>query len=157
MNNDVVTTDIADLVVASIDSGSWSPEIQSVERKWVPYRDLEKLTDQTLVQVVPRAIELTKATRLTDYHVVPVEIGIMRKPSYGTDIEAEADRQAELVQQLCDWFRCDPGNKLGNLTGASQGEPHVITVEVPTLMYQAHLEENHQLTSVLRLECQTRR
>ncbi|MEM9658877.1 MAG: hypothetical protein AAF961_10995, partial [Planctomycetota bacterium] len=132
--------------------------------------DLTDLVDRLVVCVVPIEVQISRATRASDWHDVPVEIGLMYKPDpvrlgkvqsidgppATLSIDAEADRHVALVQEVCDYFRSRTGRILRG-AGPEGQTTQVRTARTTTLLLREHLEEFRQLSSVVRVTCRTLR
>jgi len=109
-----VITDIADAVVAELASGSFSQPI-SPQRLVLPEFDLAALADLR-VTVVPKAIEISAASRVASRHDVQIDIGIQKK--LGKDLDAEVPVLCELVDEIAAFLKRRP----------LQATPHAVWV-----------------------------
>lgn len=161
-----VSIEFADLVAGVLNQTAWSQSF-TAKRTWQPIYDLEELYDTLVACVVPRGVTITKASRGRDWHDPVVEIGLLKKPKLDVTeavpeatraelLDAAADSQAGLVEEVCDHFRSSPGRVYRGV-GMRSLKVNVIKTETTTLMLDKHLEELGQLTSVIRLTGRTLR
>jgi len=132
-----LTIDIADAVVAELASGSFSQPI-SPQRLVLPEFDLAALADLR-VTVVPKAVEISAASRVACQHDVQIDIGIQKK--LGKDLDAEVPALCELVDEIAAFLKRRP------LAAA----PHAAWVRTANEPIYApeHLAEQRVFTSVL--------
>ena len=135
-----LVTDIADAVAAELngaDSGTFS-EAFTAERRVLPQFDLEDLADLK-VSVVPKAVEITGATRSACQYDVAVDIGIQKK--LGTDLDAEVAALGTVVDEIADFLK----------RRALAATPWAIWVAASNdpVYAPAHLAEQRAFTSVL--------
>jgi len=129
--------DIADAVVAELASGSFSQPI-SPQRLVLPEFDLAALADLR-VTVVPKAVEISAASRVASQHDVQIDIGIQKK--LGKDLDAEVPVLCELVDEIAAFLKRRP----------LQATPHAVWVRSANEPIYApeHLAEQRVFTSVL--------
>jgi len=98
-----LSIEIADAVANTLNTApeaTFSQRFQAIMRL-LPQFELEKLTGLE-VSVVPKAIEMTAASRTLSQVDVSVDIGVMKKLGRKTD--AEAEPLMELVQEIIDYM-----------------------------------------------------
>ena len=129
--------DIADAVVAELASGSFSQSI-SPQRLVLPEFDLAALADLRIT-VVPKAVEISAASRVASQHDVQIDIGIQKK--LGKDLDAEVPVLCELVDEIAAFLKRRP----------LQATPHAMWVRSANEPIYApeHLAEQRVFTSVL--------
>ena len=133
------TLDISDAVVAELAGAppgtfalSFTPR-----RRVLPQFELGELKDLH-VTVVPRAVEITSATRAHSQHDVQIDIGVQKR--LGKELESEIEPLVELVEQIAAYLGRRP---LGSIPAV-----WVRTANDP--IYAAeHLAEDRVFTSVL--------
>jgi len=132
-----LTIDIADAVVAELTSGSFSQPI-SPQRLVLPEFDLAALADLRIT-VVPKAVEISAASRVASQHDVQIDIGVQKK--LGKDLDAEVPALCELVDEIAAFLKRRP------LAAA----PHAAWVRSANEPIYApeHLAEQRVFTSVL--------
>jgi len=132
-----LTIDIADAVVAELASGSFGQPI-SPQRLVLPEFDLAALADLRIT-VVPKAVEITAASRVASRHDVQIDIGIQKK--LGKDLDAEVPVLCELVDEIAAFLKRRP----------LQATPHAVWVRSANEPIYApeHLAEQRVFTSVL--------
>jgi hypothetical protein len=131
--------DIADAVVAELADGTFSQAF-TPERRVLPAFELADLTDLK-VTVVPKAVEVTGATRSVSQCDVRVDIGVQKK--LGSNLDAEVAELCGLVDEIAEYLRKRP------LAAA----PYVVWVRAANDPVYApeHLLEKRAFTSVLTL------
>jgi len=132
-----LTIDIADAVVAELASGGFSQPI-SPQRLVLPEFDLAALADLRIT-VVPKAVEISAASRVACQHDVQIDIGVQKK--LGKDLDAEVPALCELVDEIAAFLKRRP------LAAA----PHAAWVRTANEPIYApeHLAEQRVFTSVL--------
>jgi len=140
-------TDIADAVAAELNAaapGTFS-ETFTAERKVLPVHELKDLADLK-VTVVPKAMEITGATRAASQYELTVDIGIQRKlasaPASG-DPDVEVTALGTLVDQIAEYLRRRP-------LAAAPWAAWVSIANDPVYAPE-HLLEQRVFTSVLTL------
>ena len=106
--------DIADAVVAELASGSFGQSI-SPQRLVLPEFDLAELADLRIT-VVPKAVEISAASRVASQHDVQIDIGIQKK--LGKDLDAEVPVLCGLVDEIAAFLKRRP----------LQATPHAVWV-----------------------------
>jgi len=134
-----VTIDVADAVVmelAGAPAGTFNQPF-TPQRRVLPQFELSELKDLK-VTVVPRAVEITSATRAHSQHDVQIDIGVQKR--LGKELESEIEPLVELVEQIAAYLGRRP---LGSIPAV-----WVRTANDP--IYAAeHLAEDRVFTSVL--------
>jgi len=134
-----VTIDVADAVVmelAGAPAGTFNQPF-TPQRRVLPQFELSELKDLK-VTVVPRAVEITSATRAHSQHDVQIDIGVQKR--LGKELESEIEPLVELVEQIAAYLGRRP---LGSIPAA-----WVRTANDP--IYAAeHLADDRVFTSVL--------
>lgn len=132
-----VITDIADAVVASLNSGSFSQPFIA-QRRYQPSFELPEM--QTLqVSVVPKSVSITKATRESGYFDFAIDIGVQKKVNL--EALAEIDALMTLMDEIADHLR------LTRLDGVPQAA--WLTIGHEPIFAPEHLDQLRQFTSVL--------
>lgn len=132
-----VITDIADAVVASLNSGSFSQPF-TAQRRYQPSFELPEM--QTLqVSIVPKSVSITKATRESGYFDFAIDIGVQKKVN--PEALAEIDALMTLMDEIADHLR------LTRLDGAPQAV--WLTIGHEPIFAPEHLDQLRQFTSVL--------
>lgn len=132
-----VITEIADAVVASLSSGSFSQPF-TAQRRYQPSFELPEM--QTLqVSVVPKSVSITKATRDSGYFDFAIDIGVQKKVN--TEALAEIDALMTLMDEIADRLR------LTRLDGAPQAA--WLSIQHEPIFAPEHLDQLRQFTSVL--------
>lgn len=129
--------DIADAVAAELAAGEFSQPF-TPQRKVLPAVELTALKDLH-VTVVPKAMDITTASRIASQFDVQIDIGVQKKLS--GEIEAEVPTLLSLVEEIAGFLR---GR---SLAGAPQAT-WVRTANEP-LYAPDHLAEQRVFTSVL--------
>ena len=132
--------DIADAVTAEINAapgGTFSQDLTAV-RKVLPVYELSDL-DALKVTVVPKAVEISAASRSSSQYDVAIDIGVQQK--LGKDLDAEIVALATLVDEIADYLRQQ----------ALAAAPYAVWAGVVNEpVYSAeHLADNRTFTSVL--------
>ena len=129
--------DVADAVAAELAKGSFAVEIEP-RRLVLPSFSLADLADLR-VTVVPKAVEITGASRSLAQHDVQVDIGIQKK--VGPEMDSEVTALCGLVEEVATFLKRRP------LAAA----PHVAWVQTANdpIYVPAHLAEQRVFTSVL--------
>ena len=131
--------DIADAVVAELNSGTFSQAMEAV-RLYRPQFDLAEMA--TLhVTVVPKAVETSGASRAGMQYDVSVDVAVQKKLT--TESNAEIDVLMGLVEEIADFFRL---RRLEQYQNAMW-----LRTENDPAWSPGHLEELRQFTSVLTL------
>jgi hypothetical protein len=113
------------------------------QRRVLPVFDLEQLKDLH-VTVVPRAVEISAATRSLSQHDVQVDVGVQARIPVGQkDLDAELSPLLGLVEQISTWLRRRP---LTNLPWAAWTSTANDPIYAPE-----HLNDQRVFTSVLTL------
>ena len=133
---------IADAVAAEINAapqGVFDLEFEA-QRSVLPSFELSELAELK-VSVVPKAVEMTAASRTMTQCDVQVDIGVQKK--CGKDLDTEIEPLMELVEQIAAYLR---GRQL-------QGFPNAAWVRAANEPVYApdHLAEQRVFTSVLTL------
>lgn len=117
------------------------PELPSAPTVAVlPVYDLGK-TSELRVTVVPRSVEVARATRAADQCDIKIDVGVQKKIT--TNIEAEVPALMGLVGQVIDALR---GRRLSGFPEAAW-----IGVANDPVYAPEHLREMRQFTSVVTL------
>lgn len=129
--------DLADAVVTLLAAGSFSQAFTPV-RRVLPDFNLPELATLR-VTVVPKAVEITAATRSTHQYDLQVDIGIQKK--LGSDLDAEVAALVTLVDEIEAYLQSKA------LSGAAWAT-WMRTVNDPVYVME-HLKEKRAFTSVL--------
>lgn len=135
-----LVTDIADAVTAALngaDPGTFS-EAFTAERRVLPQFDLGDLAGLK-VSVVPKAVEISGASRSTCQYEISIDIGIQKK--LGTDLDAEVAVLGTLVDEVTDFLRRRPLTATPWAAWVSASNDPVYAT--------AHLAEQRVFTSVV--------
>jgi hypothetical protein len=133
-----VILDIADAVVAALNSGTFSQPVVA-ERHYQPRFELSEMTNLK-VSVVPRSLSSRSLDRGRDSFDYQIDVAVQQK----TDMsQAALDALMTLVEEIADHFRTQP----------LAGYPQARCTEVKNEPVYAleHLDELRQFTSVLTL------
>jgi len=131
-----LATDIADAVVAELNTGSFSQAF-TARRMYLPAFDLKDM--KTLhVTAVPRAIDSQAASRSLIQQDVQVDVAVQQK----VDSDAQIDVLMVLVEEIGDRFR---NRMLAGLNAVW------IKMENNPIYSPEHLDQLQQFTSVLTL------
>lgn len=109
----VIALQTADAVVFELNNaepGTFSLAFTAA-RKTLPTHTLKDLADLKVL-VVPKGIEIEKASRCQDAYTISVDVGIQKK--IGTDIETEVTALSQLTGEIVDYLTRRP---LRNLAG----------------------------------------
>jgi len=131
--------DIADAVAAELAGGAFSQAI-TPRRLVIPAHELAELAELR-VSVVPRAVEITKASRSTSQFDVQVDVGIQKK--LGSDLDGEVKALCDLVDEIAEFLR-------GRALSAAPYASWVRTANEPVYAPE-HLVEQRVFTSVLAI------
>jgi hypothetical protein len=137
--------DVADAVVASLNTGSFGVPLNAV-RKYVPVVELSNLTELN-VTVVPKSAEITTATRTSSYFDCTIDIGIQQKVN--PDEPTELDALADLAEQIVDHLRLSSLDALPSAAWLSIANEPVFAPE--------HLDQQRVFTSVVSVTYRVRR
>ena len=139
---------IADAVVSEINNapGGTFSEAVTARRSVLPKSDLAELTELK-VTVVPKRVDITRASRLGRQVDVTVDIGIQQK--VGTDLEADVERLMEVVEQIADFL---DGRAL-----AGAGQAVYVQLRNEPVYSPELLNEQRVFTSVLTIMYRTLR
>lgn len=129
--------DIADAVVTELAGGEFSQAF-TPERRVLPAFELADLTTLR-VTVVPKAVEVTGATRSVSQYDAQVDIGIQKK--LGANLDAEVGELCGLVDEVAEYLRKRP-------LAAAPYAVWVRTANDPVYAPE-HLLEKRAFTSVL--------
>lgn len=132
--------DIADAVASELNAapaGTFDPAFTAV-RRVLPEFELAELAELT-VSVVPKAAEVSGATRITSQFDTVIDIGVQQK--LGKDLDAEVAALCSLVEAIAAYLRRRP------LTDA----PHALWVRTlnDPVYAPEHLAGERTFTSVL--------
>jgi len=133
--------DIADAVAAELAGGEFSPSF-TPQRSVLPNYELADLKDLR-VTVVPRGVEITGASRALSQHDVQIDVGVQKKLSAGTEMDAEVAELLGLVEEIADFMARRP-------LQAVPPAGWVRTANDPVYAPD-HLSEKRVFTSVLTL------
>lgn len=136
---------VADAVAGSLQGAILSQPF-SVARKYVPKVDLSAL-EELHVTVAPKSLQITKATRDTDYFDCTVDIGIQRRVN--PESNEAIDVLSDLVQEIIEHLRSRP---LPDYPDAML----TVTLNDPAFSLE-HLDELRTFTSVVSLTYRVRR
>ena len=138
--------DIADAVAATLNDAGEPGFSQpfTAERKALPAFELADLTGLH-VTVVPKAVEITGASRSLCQYDHQIDVGVQKKT--GTDLEADVAALCGLVAEIAAFLKQRP------LTGLS-GVAWVRTANEPVYAPE-HLAEKRLFTSVLTVTYRT--
>lgn len=134
--------DIADAVAAALNAPGEPGFSQTftAARRALPAFDLADLADLH-VTVVPRAVETAAASRSFTQHDYLIDVGVQKRVSAGSDVEADVAVLSGLVEQIVAFLR---GRSLAGVPGAAW----VRSVNEPVYSPE-HLAEKRLFTSVL--------
>jgi len=134
--------DIADAVAATLNDPGEPGFSQSftAERKALPAFDLADLAGLH-VTVVPKGVEVTGASRSLTQHDVQIDVGVQKKLSAGSELEADVAALCGLVEEIAAFLRRRP------LTGVP-GAVWVRSANAPVYSPE-HLAEKRLFTSVV--------
>lgn len=131
--------DIADAVAAELAGGEFSQTF-TPRRQVLPSWELADLKDLRIA-VVPRAVEISRASRATGQHDLQVDVGIQKK--VGRDTDADVATLLGLVEEVADFLA---GRRLAAFPQAAWVRTDNEPVYAPD-----HLAEQRVFTSVLTL------
>jgi len=134
-----VIADIADAVVAELNSGSFSQTL-TAQRRYLPTFDLADMQDLQ-VTVVPKSVAILPGGRSHNQHDYAIDVAVQQKLQ--TTDNTEIDDLLTLVDEIADHFRF---KRLGSFPGAVW-----LKTENDPVYAQEHLQELRQLTSILTL------
>lgn len=140
-----VVIDVADAVVASLNVGSFPLPFTAV-RKYLPAVELSDLAALN-VTVVPKAVEITAATRTSSYFDCTIDIGIQQRVN--PDEPAELDALADVAEQIVDHLRLRP---LDTLPAAAW-----MSIAHEPMFVPEHLDQQRVFTSVVSVTYRVRR
>jgi len=136
----MLITEIADAVVAALNSGTFSQPF-TAQRLYVPNFDLKDMKDLH-VSVVPRGVELSTASRSLLQHDVQIDVAVQKKlPADTAGDMAVTDELMGLTQEIADFLR-----NVGNF-----GDAQWVKTENKPVYSSEHLEQLRQFSSVLIL------
>ncbi|MBT4867183.1 MAG: hypothetical protein HON53_18925 [Planctomycetaceae bacterium] len=134
-----VIADIADAVVAELNSGSFNQTV-AAQRQYLPTFDLAEMQNLQ-VTVVPKSVAILPGGRSHNQHDYAIDVAVQRKLQ--TTDNAEIDDLLTLVDEIADHFRF---KRLGSFPDAQW-----LKTENEPVYAQEHLQELRQLTSILTL------
>jgi len=136
----VTIVDIADAVAATLNAPGEPGFSQSLtaERKALPAFELADLTGLH-VTVVPKAVEVTGASRSLSQHDCQIDVGVQKK--LGSDLDGEVATLCGLVEEIAAFLRRRP---LASVPGAAW----VRSANEPVYSPE-HLAEKRLFTSVI--------
>lgn len=143
-----VVVEIADAVVADLNTGSFSQPFQA-ERHYLPVFELDDIKDLR-VTVVPKAVAIQTTGRSSNQHDVEIDIAVQKKltktgtavaVTAGTD-PTEIDPLMALVEEIADHFRFKRFTSPDAVWIKTQNEP---------VFAQEHLDQFRVFTSLLTL------
>ena len=134
--------DIADAVAATLNAPGEPGFSQSftAERKALPAFELADLAGLH-VTVVPKAVEVTGASRSLSQHDYQIDVGVQKKFSAGSELEADVAALCGLAEEIAVFLRRRP------LAGVS-GAAWVRSANEPVYSPE-HLAEKRLFTSVI--------
>jgi hypothetical protein len=136
-----VIVQLADAVAAELNAATFTPAFIA-ERRVLPVYNLSELTGLR-VTVVPKAVEITGATRAASQHDLSVDIGVQQRVPPDSDVDAFVLELGGLVDAIADYLR---RRQLTQPPGA--GVSWVRTTNDPVYASE-HLTEKRVFTSVL--------
>ncbi len=143
-----VTLELADAVAATLNAGAFSQEFTAV-RSHLPDYDLSEVKALT-VTVVPKSLEIAKASRESAYFDAAIDIGVQQK----IDGDAEAARAMvdgliALVEEIVDHLR---GRRL-------EGAPDAVWMAIANdpVFDRDHMERLRVFTGVVTVTYRKRR
>ncbi len=131
-----IVIDIADAVMAELNSGTFSKAVTAV-RRVLPRFELEDLIELK-VSVVPRTSNISNASRSTSQHEIEIDIGIQQKVQ---DINVEVPQLGLLVDEIEAFIRKRPL--------ASTPWAHWTSTQNDPVYDPGHLDQHRVFTSVL--------
>jgi len=133
--------DIADAVAAELAGGEFSQGF-TPQRSVLPDYELADLKDLQ-VTVVPRGVEITGASRALSQHDVQIDVGVQKKLSADTEMDAEVAELLGLVEEIADFMARRPLQAMPLAAWVKTANDPVYAPE--------HLAEKRVFTSVLTL------
>lgn len=133
-----VITDIADAVVADLNTGSFSQAFNAA-RHYLPEFELDDIKDLR-VTVVPKAVAIQAIGRNSNQHDVDIDVAVQKKLTK-TDA-TEIDPLLALVEEIADRFRFKRLMSPDAVWIRTQNEP---------VYAQEHLDQFRVFTSLLTL------
>ena len=143
-----LTIDIADAVAVELNTaepGTFSEDF-TAQRRVLPKFELADLKDLK-VSVVPKGIEIERASRDAHRCDISVDIGVQQK--VGKDVDAEVERLCGLVEQVADYLA-----SRGLSTSGMSGVAFVALANEPIYSTE-HLADDLVFTSVLTVTYRT--
>lgn len=137
--------DMASAVVTELNAGEFSQEFVAV-RAYLPRTDLAELAALT-VTVAPKSMEITSATRDSDFFDVVLDVGVQKR--INADTIGKIDEMVALVQEIVDYLR---RRKLTTLTAAG-----FLSISNEPIVYPDHLDQHRVFTSVVSVTYRVRR
>jgi hypothetical protein len=134
-----VIVQLADAVAAELNAAAFTPTF-TAERRVLPVYELSELSGLR-VTVVPKAVEITGATRAASQHDLTIDIGVQQRVPPDADIDTFVLLLGGLVDAIADHLR---RRELVQLPGVSW----VSTTNDPVYAPE-HLSERRVFTSVL--------
>lgn len=134
-----LVTDIADAVVAELNSGGFSSPFEA-ERRYLPLFDLEAM-EELHVTVVPKGVVVARGARGANAFDVSVDVAVQRKVD--AKDESTVDPLVVLVEEIGDRFRRKRLDSFPDAIWTGTTHEPVYAVE--------HLERMSQFTSVMTL------
>ncbi|QDU33046.1 hypothetical protein KS4_10870 [Poriferisphaera corsica] len=135
-------TEIADAVAHELNTANASTFSQSftAQRSVLPLFDLEDLKELK-VTVVPKSVEINGSTRSVSQYDITVDIGIQRKLSNSSTVDAQVESLGMLVDEIAEYLRQRKLTSAAFAAWVSSTNDPVYAVE--------HLAEKRVFTSVL--------
>ena len=130
-------TDIADNLTTALNAESFSMAF-TAQRAYRPAFELKDLATLR-VTVVPKALELTDATRGLIQNDIQIDVGVQKKLDAVATESAQADALMGLVEEMADFIQSS-----GTFGGAQ-----VISVANDPIYAPEHFDEVRVFTSVL--------
>lgn len=140
-----VITDIADAVVASLNSGSFSQSF-TAQRFYQPSFELAEM-DTLRVSVVPKSMTVVPATRLDVFCDCEIDIGVQQK--IDPQNQAELDALVSIVEEISDHLRKTPLTGLPDCLWTGVRHEPLFSTE--------HLDQFRQFTGVIAVTYQVKR
>jgi hypothetical protein len=143
-----VSVKLADALVTRLNMPADPPLSQSFTavRQYVPVFDLEKATG-IQVAVVPKSVEVTKATRDSAFFDCAVDIAVQKK--LGNNMDEEADGLMTLVEEIIDHIGQGP---LADYPAAAW-----LSTENAPIFAPEHMNEKRAFTSLITVTYRIRR
>lgn len=136
--------DIADDIVALINNtaaGSGFTQPLTATRDVLPSLQLSQTEDTVLVSVVPRSIELSRASRVDRLKRYAVDIGVMKRAKQSDDLNSFVAGLVDLTNEIRELLS---GRAMGDATSISDTIDPIYSVD--------HLRQQRLFLSVLRVE-----